>query len=324
MKTMCFSQKNVTFVVKFANMKKSILCLLIFLTSMQGIFAQVRKSQAYLNYIEEYKDIAIEEMRRYHIPASITLAQGLLESAAGMSDLVKNGNNHFGIKCHNWTGPTQRHDDDLKNECFRVYETAKESYEDHSKFLLRPRYQSLFSLAEDDYKGWATGLKACGYATSPTYAQQLIKLIESYNLTQYDHVKKPDPFIVKHTAVSKKVRTINRLHPIEIFNDNYYLIAREGDTYQSIGEEVEIDWEKLAKYNEVSGLQKLHEGDRVWLKKKQKKAPKLYKYRPHTVKAGESMYSIAQKYGIRLKYLYKMNHLSPDYEIKPGDVLRIR
>ena len=140
--------------------------------------AQLKWNQAYQTYINQYKDLAIEQMLRYRIPASITLAQGLFESAAGRSDLVRQGNNHFGIKCHNWTGPTQYHDDDARGECFRVYQDARDSYEDHSKFLARqPRYARLFELSQHDYKGWARGLKACGYATNPQYASKLIQII---------------------------------------------------------------------------------------------------------------------------------------------------
>lgn len=145
--------------------------------------AQLKWNSRYQAYIDQYKDLAIAEMLKYNIPASITLAQGLLESGAGMSELARNGNNHFGIKCHDWTGARTYHDDDANNECFRAYRDVYESYEDHSRFLARqPRYRSLFRLKRTDYKGWAKGLKKCGYATSPTYAKQLIGIIELYKL----------------------------------------------------------------------------------------------------------------------------------------------
>ena len=288
--------------------------------------AQMKWNQAYQTYINQYKDLAIEQMLRYHIPASITLAQGLFESAAGKSDLVRQGNNHFGIKCHTaWTGPTQYHDDDAKGECFRVYNDAKESYEDHSKFLARqPRYAQLFSLGQTDYRGWAKGLKACGYATNPQYANKLIQIIELYHLHDYDKAKRYDKFMAEHTGTDQPINAEGLLHPIHLFNDNYFLYAREGETFKSIGKEVGISWRKLARYNERDKRDILHKGDIVYLKKKRRKAPKQYKKRPHTVQAGESMYSIAQKYGIRLKNLYKMNKLSADYQIYPGAKLRVR
>lgn len=287
--------------------------------------AQMRWNQSYQTYINQYKDLAIEQMLRYRIPASITLAQGLFESRAGQSDLARQGNNHFGIKCHNWTGPTQYHDDDARGECFRVYQDAKQSYEDHSLFLARQsRYSRLFNLSPTDYKGWAHGLKACGYATNPQYASKLIQIIELYKLNDYDKAKSYDRFMATHSGTDKPINAEGTLHPIHIFNENYYLYAREGDTFKSIGREVNISWRKLAKYNEIDKKTILHKGDIVYLKKKRKKAPKQYKKRPHTVMPGESMYTISQKYSIRLKNLYKMNHLSPDFQIRPGVLLKVR
>ena len=284
---------------------------------------QIRWNQQYQQYINQYKDIAIEEMHRWKIPASITLAQGLFESGAGQSELARKGNNHFGIKCNGWTGRRVYHDDDERNECFRAYESAFESYEDHSRFLAGgQRYRSLFSLKVTDYKGWAKGLKAAGYATNPQYASKLIEIIQLYKLYEYDTAKQADKFMVEH-AKDHRVNGQD-LHPIKIFNKNYYLLARRGDTFKSIAEEVGISYRKLAKYNERDKRDQLSEGEIVWLKKKQKKAPKDYKGRLHYVRSGESMYTIAQSYGIRLKSLYKMNHLSPDYQIRVGDALRLR
>ena len=287
--------------------------------------AQLKWNQAYQTYINQYKDLAIEQMLRYRIPASITLAQGLFESAAGRSDLVRQGNNHFGIKCHNWTGPTQYHDDDARGECFRVYQDARDSYEDHSKFLARqPRYARLFELSQHDYKGWARGLKACGYATNPQYASKLIQIIELYKLNQYDKAKRYDRFMATHSGADQPVNAEGLLHPIHIFNKNYYLYAREGDTFKSIGKEVGISWRKLARYNERNKHAVLHKGDIIYLKKKRSKAPKQYKKRPHVIQPGESMYTISQKYGIRLEKLYKMNHLDPNIPVSVGTRLRVR
>ena len=287
--------------------------------------AQMRWNQTYQTYINQYKDLAIEQMLRYRIPASITLAQGLFESAAGRSDLVRQGNNHFGIKCHNWTGPTQYHDDDARGECFRVYQDARDSYEDHSKFLTRqPRYARLFQLSQRDYKGWARGLKACGYATNPQYASKLIQIIELYKLNEYDKAKRYDRFMAAHSGTDQPVNAEGLLHPIHIFNKNYYLYAREGDTFKSIGKEVGISWRKLARYNERDKHTILRKGDIIYLKKKRSKAPKQYKGRPHVIKPGESMYVISQKYGIRLEKLYKMNHLDPNIPVSIGTRLRVR
>lgn len=306
------------------NQIKSYILSFAILLSMPS-HAQMKWNQAYQTYINQYKDLAIEQMLRYRIPASITLAQGLFESAAGKSDLVRQGNNHFGIKCHNWLGPTQYHDDDARGECFRVYQDARDSYEDHSKFLAKqPRYAQLFALNTKDYKGWARGLKACGYATNPQYANKLIQIIELYRLNEFDHAKRYDRFMAEHNGTDQPVNAQGTLHPIHLFNENYYLYARQGDTFKSIGKEVGISWKKLAKYNERDKHETLNKGDIIYLKKKRKKAPKQFKKRPHVVQPGESMYLIAQKYGIRLKSLYKMNDLSPDYKIYPGAKLKVR
>ncbi|WP_028913101.1 glucosaminidase domain-containing protein [Prevotella sp. MA2016] len=302
---------------------RKIVVFVAFLLSVSA-FSQARWNQAYQQYVNQYKDIAIEQMQRYRIPASITLAQGLLESGAGRSELTRNSNNHFGIKCNNgWTGRRTYHDDDQRNDCFRVYDNAFESYEDHSKFLANnQRYRSLFNLKTTDYRGWAKGLKAAGYATNPIYAEKLIEIIQLYKLYQYDTAKGYDHFMAERTKVPETDAAA--LHSIKIFNKNYYLIARRGDTYKSIGKEVGISYRKIAKYNERNRKDQLKEGEVVWLKKKQRKAPKDYKGRLHYVREGESMYSIAQLYGIRLKNLYKINHLSPEYQIRVGDGLKLR
>ena len=304
--------------------RKHILSLLAALAYSITVLGQMKWNQNYQNYINQYKDLAIEQMLKYRIPASITLAQGLFESGAGLSELARKGNNHFGIKCHGWQGRAVYHDDDAKHECFRAYNSPGESFEDHSKFLSRQqRYSRLFNLKITDYKGWAHGLKACGYATNPTYATKLISIIELYKLYRYDKAHNYDKFMARHSSNNKAERNRGRLHTIKTYNKNYYLVAREGDTFKSIGKETEISWRKLAKYNERDKNDVLHAGDIVYLKKKRTKAEKTYKKRLHTVKQGESMYDIAQKYGIRLKSLYKMNHLSPDYQIRPGAQLRV-
>ena len=292
------------------------LLLLAFLTISVCMSAQMRQNQTYLNYIQQYKAIAVQQMQKYKIPASITLAQGLLESGAGRSDLAVRGNNHFGIKCHDWTGPSMRRDDDAPDECFRVYSNAEQSFEDHSLFLLRKRYSPLFSLPAKDYRAWANGLKSCGYATSPTYAQQLITIIETYRLYEYDNAK------VTVKPASKQVKG-PQLRPMYMNNDNYYVIARKGETFRSIANEFDASYKKLAKYNERDKNDVLEEGEIIYLLKKKKHASKEFKHTVHVVQAGDSMYSIAQKYGMRVKSLYDINRLPVDYSPRVGDRLML-
>ena len=306
-------------------MTRKLFLLVLFALTASLAGAQMKWNQRYQTYINQYRDLAIQQMLKYNIPASITLAQGLLESGAGNSELAARSNNHFGIKCHGWTGRKSYHDDDDTQECFRAYDNVYESFEDHSVLLsTQPRYSSLFSLGRTDYKGWARGLKKCGYATSPTYAQKLIGIIELYKLHEYDRATKYDRFMEQRTYKDTPAAKGGMAHPIHAYNKNYYIVAREGDTFKSIGEELGLSYRKIAKYNERDKKDKLTAGEIIYLKKKQKKAEKVYKDRPHVVKAGDSMYSIAQYYGIRLKSLYKKNGLSPDYRIKVGDRLRVR
>ena len=300
-------------------MKRTLFSLYIAIAFGSSVAAQSMVwNQRYQDYFDTYKDVAIEQMIKHKIPASITLAQGVLESGAGRSELATKGKNHFGIKCNGWTGRRTYHDDDERGECFRAYDTVYQSYEDHSAFLTgSQRYSRLFSLKLTDYKGWARGLKACGYATSPTYASKLIQIIEFYKLYRYDTAKGYDAFQTRQIEQGD-------LRHVYAFNDNYYVYAKRGDTYRSLSEEVGVSRRKLAKYNERDKNDVLEEGEIVWLKKKARKAPKDFKGRPHRVAPGESMYLIAQKYGIRVKYLYKMNDLNPDYQIRVGDLLRVR
>lgn len=299
-------------------MKRRVITLLMLSLSV-SMMAQMKWNQSYQQYFDQYKDLAIEQMMKYRIPASITLAQGVFESGAGKSELARRGNNHFGIKCHGWRGAKTYHTDDAPNECFRAYKNVYESYEDHSKFLANGRrYSNLFRLKITDYKGWARGLKAAGYATNPQYANRLINIIELYGLYRYDTANSYDKFFARH-AKDQAVNGI--LHAIYAFNDNYYIKVRRGDTFNSLAEELDVSARSLAKYNELDRDAVLSEGDIVYLKKKKKRVPKEFRGRIHYVRPGESMYSIAQLYGIRIKYLYKMNRLSPDYQIKPGDGL---
>lgn len=284
------------------------------LAGMVLSLAAQRRNKAYEDYIRQYHKIAIEEMKRYHIPASITLAQGLLESGAGRSELARKSNNHFGIKCgRSWDGRTVRADDDAPNECFRAYRHAKDSYRDHSKFLRTgTRYASLFRLKITDYKGWARGLKKAGYATDPRYADRLINIIELYDLDRYDSKKGlewaeefPNP------------------HQPYLANDMVYIIARRGDTFKSLSDELGISKKKLRTYNELPKDYEFTGGEIVYLEKKHRRATK--EYIVYVVRQGDSMYSISQKFGIRLKNLYKLNKMEPDAPApKVGDILRLR
>lgn len=281
-----------------------------------------RQNAEYVKYINQYKSIAIENQHKYKIPASITLAQGLLESGAGKGRLAREGNNHFGIKCHTgWKGRKIYHDDDLRGECFRRYGHARESYEDHSKFLTgRDRYQKLFNLNPRDYKGWAKGLQSCGYATDRSYATKLIRLIEDYELHQYDKQKFVRPVLDKRGSFPAWYQ------PHEVFKSKHgllYIVARENDTYELIGKELDFSTRSLRRYNEVPKGFPLMEGDIVYLEKKKKKVGRKMA-RFHKVSPDESMHEISQIHGIRIKNLYKMNDKTPDYVPQEGDELRLR
>lgn len=299
-------------------MKRHIFTLFLLIAALGSASAQLKKNKAYTDYFNQWAEVAMQQMIQYRIPASITLAQGVLESGAGKSELALRANNHFGIKCNGWTGRRSYHDDDERGECFRAYDNAYQSYVDHSVFLsTSQRYRRLFDLKRTDYKGWAKGLKACGYATSPTYAIKLIEIIETYQLHQYDTGKE----FTKREDVLMQQGDVRHIYT---FNKNYYIRARRGDTFRRIADDMDISYRKLARYNERNKNDMLAEGEIIWLQKKAKKAPKAFKNKPHRVEPGESMYTISQRYGIRVKYLYKMNDLGPDYVIRPGDLLRVR
>ena len=292
---------------------KKLKLFLILIISCLTLQAQTRNKQ-YEAYIKKYRELAVEEMKKYHIPASITLAQGLLESGAGQSALARKSNNHFGIKCgSDWYGKTVSHDDDARGECFRAYKHPKDSYEDHSKFLAgRPRYASLFNLNITDYKGWARGLKKAGYATNPRYADQLIGIIELYELYKYDDKN-----------YLKWIKKNPNPHQTYIANGLLYIVVRAGDSWKSISQEFDISQKKLRKYNDLYKGYALQVGDILYLEKKNKKADK--EHIVHVLRAGESMYSISQKYGIRLKNLYKLNKMDEDDPTpKTGTILRLR
>lgn len=283
----------------------------IFLFIAVFVSAQT-KNPIYLDYINKYKDIAIDHQKRYKIPASITLAQGLLESAAGTSELARKSNNHFGIKCHNsWEGKRVYHDDDEKGECFRKYRNPKESYEDHALFLTKsPRYEKLFKLDITDYKGWAHGLKRCGYATDKAYASKLIQTIELYGLHRYDGKGLP------------RMPKGYEYHDMDSKWGLPYVVARDGDTQRLIAREFEMYAYQIRRYNDFPRGYKLKAGDIVYLKAKRRRAQKPYT--THTLQPGESLHDVSQKYGIKLKRLLSRNKISGERVPRVGDVLRLR
>ncbi len=280
---------------------------LIFILATTTLWGQ-RDDVAYIN---KYKSIAIKEMKQYGIPASITLAQGILESAGGTSELASKSNNHFGIKCHNsWDGDKVYHDDDKKGECFRKYDDPEESFRDHSLFLsTRSRYAFLFELERDDYKGWAKGLRKAGYATNKKYADRLIDLIEKYNLHQFDKVENWD-------ELSLDDRHIVMVH----LSDLKYIEVVEGDTYEKIALEFELDVEDILEYNDLRWDDPLPVGEKLFIEKKNRKGYEKY----YTVKMGDTMHSIAQKFGMRLEYLYKKNLMSPGSQPLVGQKMHLR
>ena len=311
-------------------------CLLPF----ASLFAQSTSSEEVVqNYIERFKYVAIREMKVYGIPASITLAQGILESNAGRSELAVMANNHFGIKCHKeWTGKTFHQDDDEKNECFRKYKSAMESYRDHSDFLItRDRYNFLFDLEINDYMGWAYGLKEAGYATNPRYPEMLIRIIEENGLAKLDEGGSQQLAVGGQRSEvgnqQSELRTQNsELKTHEIFgrggNDRViflnngikFILAREGDDFYRIADEFGIYAWQVREYNELKKADVLVPGQKVYLERKKAKAASKW----HKVTEGETVQSISQDYGIRKKVLCRLNFISPDDRLKEGDLVRMR
>ncbi len=306
--------------------------LLAMLTAGLCLEMQARgggRNSSFETYIHKHYQEAIRQMERYSIPASITMAQGLVETGAGRSSLATEHNNHFGIKCHKtWAGRRTYKTDDLPDECFRSYSSWQDSYEDHSKFLLGRRYQRLFALRMDDYRGWARGLQEAGYATNKGYANKLIKIIEDYELYTLDHGKLPSWMggrsVHRGTdrGTSARHRADQPMRPVYRSYDLLYVLADPNDSFERIAEEVGISARKLAKYNDAPLDFSLQEGDIVYLERKNSRATRGYHF--HTVRIGDSMHSIAQRYGIRLDKLYKINDKDEEYVPEEGDVLKLQ
>ncbi len=276
-------------------------------------------------YIDAWKDEAIFQMHQYGIPASITMAQGILESGDGNSYLAVQGNNHFGIKCHEWTGAKIFKDDDKKNECFRKYMSANESYTDHSKFLAeRSRYETLFQLKTTDYKGWARGLKKAGYATNPAYADLLIDLIERHQLYDLDRevlvqTKKVANDVKKEEVVVAS--TASSQHQVKVSANNIkFIVAQKGDTYAGIAQAHQMGLWQIYKYNDITEDDILKVGDLIYLQPKRNKA----KEQQHTARQGETLKEVSQQYGVKLKKLQKRNKLSGNPSLNAGQMIILR
>lgn len=325
-------------------MKKTILILLCALVGVSAVVAKERQTRE--EYVEKYKAIAIAHMERYGIPASITMAQGILESDSGNSRLSLTSNNHFGIKCKkSWTGDKVYYDDDAKGECFRAYPSVEASYEDHADFLDQsPRYDSLFAYPADDYRSWARGLKACGYATAPDYAERLVKIIESMKLYLLDKENGNKIYAAAKSATANTEAwwesniatsdeqinpnafrvTVNSHKGYGVYRSNhtFYVVAKEGDTFESVGDIFDISPKMLRKFNDVAKDGKLSKGDIVYIERK--KTQWLGNVMQHKVVRDENIYSLSQAYGIRLKSLKKLNRMREGQDVKKGDVIRLK
>lgn len=297
------------------NFNRLVIFAVLFVTVSCSVQQSALKSSdkdAYAAYIAKYSGIAVDQMKQYGIPASITLAQGLLESDAGRSTLATKCNNHFGIKCHSdWKGRKMYHDDDERHECFRCYRNAEESYRDHSQFLISgSRYQSLFKLGTTDYKGWATGLKAAGYATSPTYAAKLIEIIERYGLDRYD------------TRSAGRLKKGQLPHQPLLVNDLKCVKLREGETLKDVAREYGMSLNLLRRFNEVDRKFAPPAGTTVFLERKKSRADK--EHRTYVVKKGDSLWSVSQQFGVKVKSLEKRNGIGESNPLSVGMTLMLR
>ncbi len=318
---------------------RSIGILFFILVSIDQTVVAAPQKLTRQEYIDKYARIAVQEMIEHHIPASITMAQACLESSDGNSELTRQSNNHFGIKCKsNWTGPTVHHSDDEANECFRKYKSAEESFRDHSEFITSsPRYSFLFALDIRDFKKWAAGLKKAGYATDPGYPAKLIKIVEDFRLYELDQLDwkyvmnkdKPKRHFSLFGFLRKKTPDQNlaiakgyQPRSIEKRNRSKAFMAIEGDDYARIADEFGIkDWQ-IYQYNDANAGDFPVAGEPVFIQSKRAKAPRGNDY--HVVQKGETLHSIAQWYGVKLQSLRKMNRLNDTNEVPAGTSLSLR
>ncbi|MCD4711126.1 MAG: glucosaminidase domain-containing protein [Bacteroidales bacterium] len=283
--------------------------LMLVLLSLLSNQVNGQKNSTREEYISAFSDLAMREMVRVGIPASITLAQGCLESNNGNSTLAVRGNNHFGIKCHDWTGKKIYHDDDRRKECFRSYPSAYESYKDHSQFLTtKSRYAPLFEISPHDYRGWAKGLKKAGYATAKNYATLLIRIIEENELYQFD-------LLVLDGSIGDDIDTTSYLadhgyqtqRAVLLNNQIEYILSESGDTPESLRAELGLYKNEIYRYNNLYKGAKLETGTKIYLQPKRRKAAPGNEI--HRVEAGQTMYNISQIYGVKLKHLYRKNQM---------------
>ncbi|MDR1887015.1 MAG: glucosaminidase domain-containing protein [Prevotellaceae bacterium] len=285
--------------------------IVLFVCLGTNIFAQDAKNQ----YIDKFKNLAVAQMKKSGVPASIILGQACLESGYGKSSLATEGKNHFGIKCHNsWNGAKMYLNDDLVGECFRKYKTDEDSFADHSDFLrYNKRYASLFDLKPTDYKSWAYGLKKAGYATNPKYAESLIKVIEDNKLYLYDQnvdIQIPSPIVLEKIEFENFVIQLNR--KIYTRNDVKYIIANEGDSFESIADEFKLTKRQLLKYNDLDRKAQICAGQELYIKSKKKRSDSNFPI--HIAQEGDTMHRISQRYAVKLKSLYRYN------QMKSGDM----
>lgn len=302
---------------------------------LAGNFVKAQPGADILDYINTYKDLAMKEMIRTGVPASITLAQGIHETSAGKSDLVLKSNNHFGIKCKSsWTGGRVFHDDDAAGECFRQYAMAEDSYKDHSDFLKgSPRYAFLFNLDPHDYKGWAYGLKKAGYATNIKYSQILVKLIEDYNLQDYTLIalgekQAPSGEILVSanpaapTVIAEVVKKPAVNYPTGEFriNQTRVIYASAGTPLLALAEQYNIPYARLLEFNDMKDIDVLKEDQLIYLQRKRKQGSKEF----HIVAEQESLYTISQEEGIRLDALADLNLVEPHMQPAVGEKLFLK
>lgn len=296
--------------------------LLLGLLSLPGYMLNGQKNTRE-EYITDFSDLAMREMLRVGIPASITLAQGCLESNNGNSTLAVKGNNHFGIKCHDWTGKKIYHDDDKKNECFRSYNSAYESYMDHSVFLTsKTRYASLFEISPHDYRGWAKGLKKAGYATANNYATLLIRIIEDNELYKFDLMVLDGSLDGIDTTSFQAGHGLGRQRQVLLNNNIEYILSEPGDTPESLRVELELYKNEIYRYNNLYKGAKLETGSIIYLQPKRRKAAQGNEI--HRVDFGETMYDISQTYGVKLKHLYRKNHMMEGEQPLEGTDIYLR
>jgi hypothetical protein len=321
---------------------QNIRLLFIFLLLAAGITGRAQRNETILNYIDSYKEVAVAEMQRSGVPASITLAQGIHETMAGTSELVRKSNNHFGIKCNTgWTGESVSHDDDARGECFRKYDDPLQSYRDHSDFLKnRPRYAFLFQIDPLDYEDWARGLKKAGYATNPKYPQILIKLIEDYHLQDYTLIamgkmEAGQEMIAKNKPVSNSQATQvsqtrkESIQPVaEIEKINYpsgefrinetrVVFVPRNTPLLSIAKQYHVPLARIFEFNEMQETEELQNDQLIYLQRKRKTGANEF----HIVKPGETLAHIASVECIRMEMLLELNYLNASARPAVGEQL---